>query len=159
MTIDEMTKGYEKEVAYQKHMLKNLGYWFQLCTILSGVGIVLIYFFHGKTLWLNIVGIVLLVLGALGMLMFGYSGWKGQQNVRAVVDDYDKKIKYFQKKVRQQPGITPKVKQLLLRVTLIAGASFISDKYNYGRTEKSMRFSSHNFFGVAQCGGRTNSGD
>ncbi|MBU5326310.1 DUF202 domain-containing protein, partial [Lacticaseibacillus paracasei] len=30
MTIDEMTKGYEKEVAYQKHMLKNLGYWFQL---------------------------------------------------------------------------------------------------------------------------------
>lgn len=24
MTIDEMTKGYEKEVAYQKHMLKNL---------------------------------------------------------------------------------------------------------------------------------------
>lgn len=92
MTIDEMTKGYEKEVAYQKHMLKNLGYWFQLCTILSGVGI------------------VLLVLGALGMLMFGYSGWKGQQNVRAVVDDYDKKIKYFQKKVRQQTGITPKAK-------------------------------------------------
>ena len=110
MTIDEMTKGYVKEVAYQKHMLKNLGYWFQLCTILSGVGIVLIYFFHGKTLWLNIVGIVLLVLGALGMLMFGYSGWKGQQNVRAVVDDYDKKIKYFQKKVRQQTGITPKAK-------------------------------------------------
>jgi hypothetical protein len=110
MTIDEMTKGYEKEVAYQKHMLKNLGYWFQLCTILSGVGIVLIYFFHGKTLWLNIVGIVLLVLGALGMLMFGYSGWKGQQNVRAVVDDYDKKIKYFQKKVRQQTDITPKAK-------------------------------------------------
>ncbi|EKQ15544.1 PTS system, fructose- and mannose-inducible putative EII component [Lacticaseibacillus casei A2-362] len=45
-----------------------------------------------------------------GMLMFGYSGWKGQQNVRAVVDDYDKKIKYFQKKVRQQTGITPKAK-------------------------------------------------
>jgi hypothetical protein len=29
------------------------------------------------------------------MLMFGYSGWKGQQNVRAVVDDYDKKIRYL----------------------------------------------------------------
>ncbi|KRN27999.1 pts system component [Lactobacillus selangorensis] len=97
MTIDEMTKGYENEVTYQKHMLRNLGYWFQLCTIISGVGIVLIYFFHHKILWLNVIGIILLVIGALGMLLFGYSGWKGQQNVQAVVDDYEKKIAYFKK--------------------------------------------------------------
>ena len=80
MTIGEMTKGYEQEVAYQKHMLKNLGYWFQLSTIF---------------------GIVLLVLGTLGMLAFGYSGWRGQQNVRAVVDDYEKKVQHFQKITRK----------------------------------------------------------
>ncbi|CDI43440.1 MAG: PTS fructose transporter subunit IA [Lactobacillus helveticus] len=26
MTIEEMQKGYQNEVAYQKHMLRNLGY-------------------------------------------------------------------------------------------------------------------------------------
>ncbi|WP_127849444.1 DUF202 domain-containing protein [Lacticaseibacillus hulanensis] len=101
MTIDELTKGYKEEVAYQKHMLKNLGYWFQLCTIISGIGIVLIYFFHKQNLWLNIIGIVLLIIGALGMLMFGYSGWKGQQNVRAVVDDYSQKINHFKDSTRK----------------------------------------------------------
>lgn len=45
MTIEEMHDGYKKEIAYQKHMLKNIGYWFQLFTAISGIGIVLIYFF------------------------------------------------------------------------------------------------------------------
>ncbi len=98
MTLNEMRKGYEGEVAYQKHMLKNLGYWFQLCSILSGIGIVLIYFFHAKNILLNVVGAVLLVLGAVGMLLFGYTGWRGQQNVKAVIDDYEQKLDYLQKK-------------------------------------------------------------
>lgn len=93
MTLDELRKGYEEEVAYQKHMLQNLGYWFQLATIISGIGIVIIYFYHARSLILKILGIILFVLGALGMLLFGYSGWKGQQNVRAVIDDYEKKVK------------------------------------------------------------------
>lgn len=98
MTLDEMTKGYEKEVAYQKHMLKNLGYWFQLNTVLSGSGIVVWYFFHGESFWLTLLGIILFVGGALGMLLFGYAGWRGQKNVRAVVDDYQQKVNYLQKK-------------------------------------------------------------
>ncbi|AZZ60117.1 DUF202 domain-containing protein [Oenococcus sp. UCMA 16435] len=97
MTIEEMRIGYEKEVTYQKHMLKNLGYWFQLCTAVSGIGIVSVYFFHTKSLWLNILGIVLFILGALGMLLFGYAGWRGQQNIKAIVDDYEKKINYLRK--------------------------------------------------------------
>ncbi|KGO31594.1 PTS sugar transporter, partial [Oenococcus alcoholitolerans] len=64
---------------------------------LSGVGIVLIYFFHDKSFWLNILGIVLFAIGFIGMMLFGYSGWRGQQNVRAVVDDFEKKIEYLQK--------------------------------------------------------------
>ncbi|MFD1419976.1 DUF202 domain-containing protein [Lactiplantibacillus songbeiensis] len=97
MTIKEMRTGYEQEVAYQKHMLRNLGYWFQLWTITGGIGIVLTYFFHAKSLGLTIFGITLLVIGALGMLMFGYSGWKGQQNIKALVNDYELKIDYLQK--------------------------------------------------------------
>ncbi|SYW06635.1 PTS fructose transporter subunit IA [Oenococcus oeni] len=103
MMIEEMRKGYEEEVAYQKHMLKNLGYWFQLCTAVSGIGIVSIYFFHAKNLWLNILGIVLFIFGAIGMLLFGYVGWRGQQNIKAIVDDYEKKINYLRKKMRKSP--------------------------------------------------------
>ena len=44
MTIEEMQKGYQNEVAYQKHMLRNLGYWFQLFLTVSAIGLVLIYF-------------------------------------------------------------------------------------------------------------------
>ncbi|MFC6171305.1 DUF202 domain-containing protein [Loigolactobacillus jiayinensis] len=98
MTIQEMEKGYKQEIIYQKHMLRNLGYWFQLWTIISGVGIVLIYFFHHQSLWLSIFGTILFVLGSLGMLIFGYTGWKGQQNIHKIIVDFDKKIDYFQKK-------------------------------------------------------------
>lgn len=100
MTIDEMHKGYQEEVKYQKHMLKNIGYWFQLCTAISGIGIVLIYFFHSTNVWLNIVGIVLFILGCFGMLLFGYTGWKGQQNIKAVIKDYESKINYLNKQSR-----------------------------------------------------------
>ncbi|KRM05695.1 MAG: DUF202 domain-containing protein [Liquorilactobacillus ghanensis] len=97
MTIQEMEKGYKEEITYQKRMLKNLGYWFQLNAIISGIGIVLIYFFNHHNLWLNILGIALFIIGALGMLMFGYAGWKGQQNIHAIVNDFDQKINYFRK--------------------------------------------------------------
>ena len=32
------------------------------------------------------------------MLLFGYTGWKGQQNVKAVIQDYENKIDYLYKK-------------------------------------------------------------
>lgn len=96
MTIQKMQKGYEQEVAYQKHMLKNMSYWFQLGSIISGMGIVLTYFFYHQNLWLTIAGGFMFVVGAFGMLLFGYAGWRGQQNINAVIDDFDKKIKYLE---------------------------------------------------------------
>ncbi|PMD68192.1 PTS fructose transporter subunit IA [Companilactobacillus nuruki] len=95
MTIEEMHDGYKKEIAYQKHMLKNIGYWFQLFTAISGIGIVLIYFFHTTNIWINILGIILFIIGSIGMLLFGYTGWKGQQNIKAVIEDYENKIYYL----------------------------------------------------------------
>src|SRR5699024_4875922 len=98
MKLAEMRKGYEEEVSYQKQMIKNLVYRFQLCTIVSGFGVVLFYLFYSKNLGLNILGIIMFVIGALGMLLFGYTGWKGQQNVKALIDDYEQKINYIQQK-------------------------------------------------------------
>ena len=43
MTIEEMQKGYQNEVAYQKHMLRNLGYWFQLFLTVSAIGFNLLF--------------------------------------------------------------------------------------------------------------------
>ncbi|WP_155286869.1 DUF202 domain-containing protein [Lacticaseibacillus zhaodongensis] len=100
MTLEELKAGYEKEVSYQKHMLDNIGYFFQLATVIGGIGIVLVYYFHARNLWLNILGIALLVLGVLGMMAFGYAGWKGQRNVNAVIDDYDKKLAYLHKQTK-----------------------------------------------------------
>ena len=55
MTIEEMQNGYKKEVNYQKHMLRNLGYWFQLFLTISAIGLVLIYYFHTSMLFFFIV--------------------------------------------------------------------------------------------------------
>lgn len=95
MTITEMRKGYEQEVAYQKHMMKNLGYWFQLCVVLSGVGIVLHALYHSTHPVVAIIGGVIFGIGALGMFLFGYTGWRGQQNLKKLVNDYEAKVNYL----------------------------------------------------------------
>lgn len=96
MTIEELRKGYMNEVKYQKHMLRNLQYWFQLFLTISAIGVVLIYYYHAKTTWL-------FVIGALGMLLFGYGQWRGRKNVNLVIDDYQKKIDHIDKEMKKVP--------------------------------------------------------
>lgn len=110
MTIEEMHNGYQKEVEYQKHMLKNIGYWFQLVTAISGIGIVLIYFFHSTNIWIDILGIVLFMIGFIGMMLFGYTGWKGQQNLKLLINDYEDKLNYLNK--HDHKSINPNQKVL-----------------------------------------------
>lgn len=97
MTIAEMEKGYKNEVEYQKHMLRNLGYWFQLFLTISAIGLVLIYYFHQSTIWLFVIGIILMIIGVFGMLTFGYASWRGRQNVTLLIEDYEKKISEIKK--------------------------------------------------------------
>lgn len=97
MTTEELRKGYMNEVEYQKHMLRNLGYWFQLFFTVSAIGVVLVYYYHAKTTWLSVLGIILLIIGSLGMLVFGYGQWRGRKNINLVIDDYEKKVKYIEK--------------------------------------------------------------
>ncbi|EEJ70965.1 hypothetical protein [Lactobacillus ultunensis] len=109
MTIEEMQNGYKKEVAYQKHMLRNLGYWFQLFLTTSAIGLVLIYYFYKSTLLLFVIGIVLMIVGVLGMLIFGYASWRGRKNVSLVIKDYENKIAEI-KKINRNAGGTAKIK-------------------------------------------------
>lgn len=97
LTKEEFIKGYEKEIAYQKHMIENLGRWFTLMFIIASIGVVLIYSFSANLIGL-IIGIVLTVLGILAMLVFGYGIYKGRINVQKVVDDFEEKLKLSESK-------------------------------------------------------------
>ena len=46
MTKSELIRGYETEIAYQKHMLENLGRWLTLLLAVTSLGFLLIYFFN-----------------------------------------------------------------------------------------------------------------
>ncbi|HBG91747.1 MAG TPA: PTS fructose transporter subunit IA, partial [Lactobacillus acetotolerans] len=41
------------------------------------------------------------VIGALGMLLFGYGQWRGRKNVNLVIDDYQKKIDHIDKEMKK----------------------------------------------------------
>ena len=86
MLTKELLLQYEKEVQYQKHMLENLGRWFTLLLALAGTGVVLTYFFHQGFFPLYLLGILLIALGLLGMLLFGYGIYKGRLNLHKLID-------------------------------------------------------------------------
>ena len=86
MLTKELLLQYEKEVQYQKHMLENLSRWFTLLLALAGTGVVLTYFFHQGFFPLYLLGILLIALGLLGMLLFGYGIYKGRLNLHKLID-------------------------------------------------------------------------
>lgn len=92
MTKQRIIEGYETEIAYQKHMIENLGRWFSLLFIIAGIGVVIFIFFNGHIL-LKILGLLLVLIGSLGMLLFGYGIYKGKQNVSKVIDDLEQTLK------------------------------------------------------------------
>ncbi|SDL69395.1 PTS fructose transporter subunit IA [Streptococcus equinus] len=94
MTKSELIRGYETEIAYQKHMLENLGRWLTLLLAVMGLGFLLIYFFN-KQIILLILGFVVMILGSLGMLIFGYGIYHGKKNLAKVIDDFETKLQSF----------------------------------------------------------------
>ncbi|MGT2833250.1 hypothetical protein [Streptococcus halotolerans] len=92
MTNQKMIKGYETEIAYQKHMIENLGRWFSLFFIVSSIGVVLFALFHLVNLWVTALGLVLIIIGSIGMLLFGYGIYRGKKNVSKVIEDFEIKL-------------------------------------------------------------------
>lgn len=79
MTKSEVINGYQTEIAYQKHMIENLGRWLTLLFLVASIGFLLIYFFRQTNLILSILGYVLAFVGVFGMLLFGYGIYRGKQ--------------------------------------------------------------------------------
>lgn len=92
MTEQELIKGYQEEIAYQKHMLENLQRWFNLLFAVASLGILLIYFFHLSQIVLFILGVIFTIIGGLGMLLFGYGRYRGEKNLSKVIDHYEKRV-------------------------------------------------------------------
>ncbi|MCS4487881.1 DUF202 domain-containing protein [Streptococcus sciuri] len=97
MTEKELLSGYQTEISYQKHMIANLKRWFSSLFIVSSLGVVALYF-SKVSLLLRFSGIGLVIIGCLGMLLFGYGIYKGQQNVNRVIDDLQTKLAVIHQK-------------------------------------------------------------
>ncbi|RCW17014.1 PTS fructose transporter subunit IA [Streptococcus gallolyticus] len=95
MTKSEVINGYQTEIAYQKHMIENLGRWRTLLFLVASIGFLLLYFFRQSNLILSILGYVLAFVGVLGMLLFGYGIYRGKQNVTKLIDDFELKLQSF----------------------------------------------------------------
>lgn len=93
MNKTEFVQGYEQEIAYQKHMIENLGRWFTLMFVIASLGLILIYSFKDSSLILLIIGILLSLLGILAMLVFGYGIYKGRLNVQRLINCFEQKLK------------------------------------------------------------------
>ncbi|MGT2712783.1 DUF202 domain-containing protein [Streptococcus oriscaviae] len=92
MTQDELVRGYEAEISYQKHMIDNLGRWLTLMFLLASIGGLLIYYFKESNIPLFILGLALAILGGLAVLLFGYGIYKGRLNLMKVIKDFDDKV-------------------------------------------------------------------
>ena len=79
-TRQELIKGYETEIRYQRHMLENLGRWFSVLFLMASIGGLLIYFFHKTSL-------LFLILGSLIALMY-----RGRANLQKVIQAYQQKL-------------------------------------------------------------------
>ena len=95
MTKSEVINGYQTEIAYQKHMIENLGRWLTLLFLVASIGVLLIYFFRLTNLIITILGYVLAFVGVFGMLLFGYGIYCGKQNVAKLIDDFEMKLQSF----------------------------------------------------------------
>lgn len=93
MTEQELIQGYEGEIAYQKHMIENLGRWFSLFFTLTSAGLVVLYFFYGRNLPLTILAFLIILAGLIGMLLFGYGIYRGRLNLQKVIIDLEEKLR------------------------------------------------------------------
>lgn len=91
--MDEIIKGYEQEIAYQKHMIENLGRFLSLSIMIAAIGIMLVYFFpFQNNAFLCVIGWILFIIGVLAMLLFGYGIYRGRQNVNLVIEDLNRRL-------------------------------------------------------------------
>lgn len=77
-----------EEARLQEAALKRLGRWLTICLAFSSVGVLIIYFAIAsdkKNIWLIILGVIILLLGAAGGITIGLGIRNGRNNVRKIL--------------------------------------------------------------------------
>ncbi len=87
----ELVKGYEAEIAYQKHMLENIGRWLSLGFGLTMLGAVILYF-YSSIYWVAVAVGIATAAFALITVLLGYVIYRGRRNLQKVIDDFEKKL-------------------------------------------------------------------
>lgn len=87
----KLIQGYQAEIAYQKHMLENIGRWLSLSFGVTMIGLVVLYF-YSSNLFLAILFGLLTLAGALLSILFGYVIYRGRRNLQRVLADFDQKL-------------------------------------------------------------------
>lgn len=95
---EKQVQGYETEIYFQKHMLENLGRWVNLFFLIASVGMILIFTFKKTNLLIAILGGVLMAIGVIGALIFGYGIKRGRENVNKIIDEFERVYHESQKK-------------------------------------------------------------
>ncbi|WP_294977207.1 PTS sugar transporter [uncultured Leuconostoc sp.] len=91
MTVntDRTEKSYKIEILFQERMIRNLQHWQSIFSLLTGIGVLLIYFFKNKNIWFLGTGIGLFIIGILVILTVGYAIYAGKKNVTRVIKCYE----------------------------------------------------------------------
>ena len=89
---EETNQGYLTEIAYQKHMLKNLQRYMTLTFFISTISVVLLYYFHSH-IFDTLFFVVLTVISVLATLVLLYGIILGRKNVNKVIDQFEKLIR------------------------------------------------------------------
>ena len=77
-----------EEAKLQEAALKRLGHWAAIGMAVSSVGVVLIYFAATsavKRIWLIVLGVLILLLGASAVITIGLGIRNGRNNVRKIL--------------------------------------------------------------------------
>lgn len=88
MSTQDYNKNYQKEVSYQRTMLKNLSRWQSFFSMLVGISILMMYFFVKHNWWLFGTGVVLGILNVVAVFTVGYAIYRGKQNLAKVIQYY-----------------------------------------------------------------------
>lgn len=93
MEKDALGKAYQKEIAYQTRMLRNIHSWSSLVLLLSTVDVLLLYYLSSIH-WLKPILIFFLLSKVIILLLLGRVIYKGTKNLDRVKRDMEEKLNF-----------------------------------------------------------------
>ncbi|WP_220739769.1 PTS sugar transporter [Leuconostoc miyukkimchii] len=92
--VENIDQGYQTEILFQEKMLRNLRQWQSMFSLLVGIGILVMYFFKNKSIWIFSAGIGISLVSVLLIIVIGYTIYRGRKNVSKVIDRYEEERRH-----------------------------------------------------------------